>query len=142
MITVVVYTISIGITPQTIHAVHRNSSYTMLLKRLSPADVSAQRRDPVDAETRISAEKIVLDVKTNGQSALLSHATRLGDIKVRRRRSLRNDERIANGPRDMNTILVVFCEHAPMSCVAFILRWLTAGWRIALAPPIRPEAGI
>jgi hypothetical protein len=53
-----------------------------LWKRLSPGDVLAQRRDPVDAETRGKAEAIVNDVKRNGEQALVATAIKLGDIKV------------------------------------------------------------
>ncbi len=48
--------------------------------RLSPSEVPALRRDPVDAETLVAAAAIVQDVRQRGEPALREHAERLGDV--------------------------------------------------------------
>lgn len=52
----------------------------MTLRRLTPDQVPALRRDPVDASTLDAARAIVDDVRDNGLDALRAHAERLGDL--------------------------------------------------------------
>ena len=51
-----------------------------LLRRMKPEDVPAARVALPDAETRREAGRIVEDVRARGETALLEHAFRLGDI--------------------------------------------------------------
>jgi len=52
-----------------------------MLRRIKPADVSANRRSAVDPVTLREAALIVDDVRENGEAALVKHALRLGDMK-------------------------------------------------------------
>lgn len=52
-----------------------------LLRRVSPAQIARQSREPVDAATLAEAAAIVDDVRLRGEIALRDHAIRLGDLR-------------------------------------------------------------
>eukprot|EP01117_Protostelium_nocturnum_P010052 TRINITY_DN3584_c1_g1_i3.p1 TRINITY_DN3584_c1_g1~~TRINITY_DN3584_c1_g1_i3.p1 ORF type:complete len:1502 (-),score=554.93 TRINITY_DN3584_c1_g1_i3:1002-5507(-) len=52
-----------------------------LLRRVSPSSVAAASEDPIDDKVYSISRDIVEDVRNNGESAMLKHAVRLGDIK-------------------------------------------------------------
>jgi len=54
----------------------------MKLRRLTPDQVPALRRDPVDEETLAQAARIVEDVRQCGYDAVVEHACRLGDLNA------------------------------------------------------------
>ena len=54
-----------------------------LLRRVTVEELISQRRDPVDAETRLKAEAIVNAVRAGGEEALLAAALKFGDLQVR-----------------------------------------------------------
>jgi len=51
----------------------------MMLRRISTGEISASRREVLDAKTCAEAAAIVEDVKTRGEEALIDHGRRLGD---------------------------------------------------------------
>jgi len=53
----------------------------MMLKIVTPDEVSAARLDPVDADALETVRKIVDDVRSRGEIALREHAEGFGDIK-------------------------------------------------------------
>ena len=54
---------------------------TVRLRRISPDQIAAALRDPVDADTIDAARQIVDDVQRGGATALRAHAERLGDLE-------------------------------------------------------------
>lgn len=54
----------------------------MLLKIITPRDVPAMRRDPVDSETLVGAASIVDAVRDGGDSALRQFAEKFADIQA------------------------------------------------------------
>lgn len=50
------------------------------LTRLTPAELAARSREPLDAQTLRIATDIVEDVRKSGRAAALAHARRLGDL--------------------------------------------------------------
>ncbi|MEZ4267454.1 MAG: hypothetical protein R3F39_13835 [Myxococcota bacterium] len=55
------------------------------LRRITPEDLPALRRDAVDTDTLSIAGSIVEDVRTRGEVALREHATSLGTCPRARR---------------------------------------------------------
>ena len=63
-----------------------------LLKTISKDDLPLTRRDPVDSQTLLDAQKIVEDVKNRGETALREHAERLGDMEPEARLTFSREE--------------------------------------------------
>ncbi|MBA2665221.1 MAG: histidinol dehydrogenase [Bradymonadaceae bacterium] len=75
----------------------------VLLKIISPDDVPALRRDPVDAATLAATSIIVEDVRERGEAAVRHHALRLGDIQ--------EGEALFVGRKELVTALAGLSEH-------------------------------